>query len=156
MEDKILKKFQGRLNKGQTSLLESHKSEIQTYIKREKSSIFVYMEDDSYLDQLDAEFQKYMEKEPEKFDEFLKNMIKEKFRMIQQRTQFQSFLKELGTNQKNSPYKFPTLIKEEARTSRFASNIFHNEDFNMNIYSNQLRMMNKILKAEFFEDKKRQ
>ncbi len=165
MEDKIIKKFQSksfvsetliqrRNNQHNEGLLSKYQSEIRSYLKKEKSNVLTYIEDDNNLDLLDGEFRKYVDRENDKFDDFLKYIIKTKFNVIQQRKECNAFIKHIS--EMKSVLKFPQLIKEDTLQKYNISNIFANDDFSLNVQSNQIRVMNKMIRAEFFEDKKKQ
>lgn len=165
MEDKIFKKFQtkGFINETfikrknnykSEGLLSKYENEIRSHLKKQKSSVLTYIEDDNNIDLLDIEFHKYIEKESDKFDDFLKYIVKTKFNIIQQRKQCNDFMKHIS--EIKSILKFPQLIKEDTLQKYNISNIFANDDFSLNINSNQIRVMNKMIKAEFFENKKKQ
>jgi hypothetical protein len=165
MENKIFKKFQikGLVNesfikkenemKNETLLLK-YKSEINSYLKKQKSNILHYIEDDNNIDLLDIEFRKYIESDVDKFDDFIKYLIKTKFQIVQQRKLCNDFMKHIQ-DIKNI-LKFPSLLKEDTYQKYIISNIFSNDDFGFNVQSNQIRIMNKMIKSEFFENKKKQ
>ncbi len=165
MENKIFKKFQTKglinetfIKKGNATqnetLLLKYKTEINSYLKKQKSNILHYIEDDNNIDLLDIEFRKYTESDVDKFDDFIKYLIKTKFQIVQQRKLCNDFMKHIQ-DIKNI-LKFPSILKEDTYQKYIVSNIFSNDDFGFNVQSNQIRIMNKMIKAEFFENKKKQ
>ncbi len=165
MEDKILKKFQSKgfiqesmIPRNQElkskSLFDGYENEIRSFLKKEKRATLSYMDENNDIDRLDQEFRKYIEQDPEKFDDFLKEVIQRKFQAIQQRTQCQQWLS--NVEDVREILKFPTLLKENTSQKYILSNIFHHEDFHFQIQSNQIRTLHKMIKSEYFEDKKKQ
>lgn len=167
MEEKILKKF---LTKSlldprefkkynlelhsNVSLLSSYKNDIKSYIQKQKPNIRNYIEDDMNVEMLNSEYQKYIDIETHKFDDFIKYMVKTKFQFIGQRKECNDFMEKI--DEMKSELKFPSLIEEETTQKYILPNIFSHEDFSFQIQSNQIRLFQKMIKAEFFENKKKQ
>ncbi len=113
-----------------------------------------YLEEDTYLDILDAEYQKRINNETDDFDQFLKFLIKSKFQIVEQRKQSKNFLAKL--TELKSLLKFPTLLKEDSSQKYIIPNLFFNEEFQFNLHSNQVRTMNRLIRSVHFDNKKRQ
>lgn len=172
MENKINKKFKtkklinenvikrkinnlqknGTLNNS-VSLLFKYNIEIKNYLKKYKKNILFYMAEDNNINLLDEEYRKNIDEE-NNFDNFIKYLIKIKFNVINQRKKCNDFLKKVNTIK--STLKFPDILKEENVNKEIINNIFNNEDFSLDIDSNQIKTMNKMLKAEYYDDKKKE
>jgi hypothetical protein len=135
------------------SLITPHMGEIRTYLKQNKR-MEPYLEEDTYLDLLDAEYQKRINNETDDFDQFLKYLIKSKFQIVEQRKQSKNFLVKL--TELKSLLKFPTLLKEDSSQKYIIPNLFFNEEFQFNLHSNQVRTMNRLIRSVHFDNKKRQ
>lgn len=135
------------------SLISPYMGEIRTYLKQNKR-MEPYLEEDTYLDLLDVEYQKRINNETDDFDQFLKFLIKSKFQIVEQRKQSKNFLAKL--TELKSLLKFPTLLKEDSSQKYIIPNLFFNEEFQFNLHSNQVRTMNRLIRSVHFDNKKRQ
>jgi hypothetical protein len=164
MENKLNKKFKiqrlvneniikRKITDTSTTLLSKHDNEIKNYLKKYKKNILFYMSEDNNLNLLDEEFRKSLDP-TNNFDNFIKYLIKIKFNVVSQRKKCNDFLKNMNLIKNN--LKFPAILKENSINKEIISNIFNNDDFSLNIESNQIKIMNKMLKAEYFDDKKKE
>ncbi len=165
MEDKVLKKFitKGLINENiikrgltekSTSLLSKYENEIKNYLKKYKKNTLFYIDEDSNINSLNEEYRKSIDTNINSFDNFCKYLIKSKFEIVIQRKKCNEFLKEFNTIK--STLKFPHIIEEDNLNKYIVNNIFNIDDFSLNINSNQIKIMNKMLKAEYFENKKKE
>ena len=165
MENKLNKKFKikklvneniikRKLSDQSTSLLSKYDTEIKNYLKKYKKNVLFYMMEDNNLNLLDEEFRKNVDSENIQFEQFIKYLIKIKFNVVNQRKKCNDFLKNMNLIKSN--LKFPSILKENSVNKEIIHNIFNNEDFSLNIESNQIKIMNKMLKAEYFENKKKE
>ncbi len=165
MENKINKKFKvkklvneniikRKVKDESTSLLSNYQVEIKNYLKKYKKNILFYMTEDNNIQLLDEEFRKNIDNQTNGFDNFIKFLIKIKFNVVNQRKKCNDFLKNMDLI-KNS-LKFPSILTENSVNKEIINNIFNNDDFSLNIESNQIKVMNKMLKAEYFNDKKKE
>lgn len=122
-------------SKPPTHLLASSKTNIRDFIQEKRAPL---LEEDDQIEQLDAEFRKYMEGDPDQFDKFLKYMVQMKFQIVQERAQCETFMREIETQKRILP------------------NIFYHDDFAFRAQSNQIRLMTKVIKSDFFENQKKQ
>ncbi len=164
MENKLNKKFKvknlvneniikRKITDTSTTLLSKHDNEIKNYLKKYKKNILFYMSEDNNLNLLDEEFRKSLDPS-NNFDNFIKYLIKIKFNVVSQRKKCNDFLKNMNLIKNN--LKFPNILKENSVNKEIISNIFNNDDFSLNIESNQIKIMSKMLKAEYFDDKKKE
>ncbi len=168
MENKINKKFKTKklINENiikrkinnnsknlSVSLLSKYNIEIKNYLKKYKKNILFYMSEDNNIHLLDEEFRKNVDEE-NNFDNFIKYLIKIKFNVVNQRNKCNDFLKKISIIKND--LKFPTILKEDNINKEIINNIFNNEDFSLDIDSNQIKTMNKMLKAEYYDDKKKE
>lgn len=165
MENKLNKKFKvkslineniikRKINDNSTSLLSKYDKEIKNYLKKYKKNVLFYMSEDNNINLLDEEFRKSLDTENINFDNFIKYLIKIKFNVVNQRKKCNDFLKNMNLIKNN--LKFPSILKENNLNKEIVHNIFNNDDFSLNIESNQINIMHKMLKAEYFENKKKE
>ncbi len=165
MENKLNKKFKvkklvneniikRKLNDTSTSLLSKYDNEIKSYLKKYKKNVLFYMTEDNNIDLLDEEFRKSLDNVNINFDNFIKYLIKIKFNVVNQRKKCNDFLKNMNLIKNN--LKFPSILKENNINKEIINNIFNNDDFSLNIESNQIKILSKMLKAEYFDDKKKE
>ncbi len=138
---------------GSVSLLSKYNIEIKNYLKKYKKNILFYMSEDNNINLLDEEYRKQIDGEYN-FDNFIKYLIKIKFNVVNQRKKCNDFLKKINTIKESM--KFPDILKEENVNKEIINNIFNNEEFSLDIDSNQIKTMNKMLKAEYYDDKKKE
>ncbi len=139
---------------GSKTLLSNYSVEIKNYLKKFKKNILFYMSEDNNIDLLDEEFRKNIDNQSNGFENFIKYLIKIKFNIVNQRKKCNDFVKNIDLIKNN--IKFPSILTEDSVNKEIISNIFNNDDFFLNIDSNQIKTMNKMLKAEYFDDKKKE
>ncbi len=156
MNEYLLKKFiiKNKENVKEKSLLSFHQNEIKNYLKKLKSQVLSYIENDNNIELLDNEFRKILDTKQDDFDTFLKYLIKNKFTLLQQKSHLLNFSEEIKDY--NNFFKFPSIIYENSLLKNILPNVINHDDFTFNMNSNQIRVMTKMIKAEYFDDKKKQ
>ena len=135
------------------SLLREAKGKIVSYLRDVKKELPYVLEDQSII-QMDEEFQKQIQENPDGFEEFLKKLVSQKVSITGQKKKIETFSNSI--QEMKTILQFPDWIEQGSENKFIISNIFQSEDFKYNPASSQLLTLQKMIKSRNFNNKARQ